>query len=102
MGIPTGLIFVRDRAQAKARPNFFNAARRRAPPAGNRMTSVSAARSGSDDRVRSVADTDHNEGLTPQKSWKAVATMGGTGLEFGVLGPLLMSVDGTPVELGAR
>jgi DNA-binding SARP family transcriptional activator len=28
--------------------------------------------------------------------------MGGTGLGFGVLGPLLMSVDGTPVELGAR
>jgi DNA-binding SARP family transcriptional activator len=28
--------------------------------------------------------------------------MGGTGLRFGVLGPLLVSVDGTPVELGAR
>jgi DNA-binding SARP family transcriptional activator len=28
--------------------------------------------------------------------------MGGTGLGFGVLGPLQMSVDGTPVPLGAR
>jgi SARP family transcriptional regulator, regulator of embCAB operon len=28
--------------------------------------------------------------------------MGGTGLGFGVLGPLLMSVDGTPVQSGAR
>jgi SARP family transcriptional regulator, regulator of embCAB operon len=28
--------------------------------------------------------------------------MGGAGLGFGVLGPLLMSVDGTPVEPGAR
>lgn len=28
--------------------------------------------------------------------------MGGTGLEFGVLGPLLMTADGTPVDLGAR
>ncbi|BBY05424.1 BTAD domain-containing putative transcriptional regulator [Mycobacterium noviomagense] len=28
--------------------------------------------------------------------------MGGTRLKFGVLGPLLMRVDGTPVDLGAR
>jgi DNA-binding SARP family transcriptional activator len=34
-------------------------------------------------------------------SWKAGKTMGGAGLGLGVLGPLLMSVDGTPVPLGA-
>jgi DNA-binding SARP family transcriptional activator len=34
-------------------------------------------------------------------SWKAGSAMGETGLEFGVLGPLQLSVEGTPVPLGA-
>ena len=34
-------------------------------------------------------------------SGKAGSAMGETGLNFGVLGPLQLSVDGTPVPLGA-
>jgi SARP family transcriptional regulator, regulator of embCAB operon len=38
--------------------------------------------------------------LTLPMSWKAGGAMGQTGLDFGVLGPLQLSVDGTPVPLG--
>ena len=34
-------------------------------------------------------------------NWKAGSAMGETGLEFGVLGPLQLSVAGTPLPLGA-